>query len=90
MYLVLQYDFVDDYLERRGVFRDDHLALARAAHESGDLLLAGAFTDPADAGLLVWATDDRAVAERFVEQDPYVTNGLVLRWRIRSWNVVVS
>lgn len=90
MYLALQYDFVDDYLERRAAFRDDHLALARAAHESGELLLAGAFTDPADAGLLVWATDDRAVVERFVEQDPYVTNGLVLRWRIRSWNVVIS
>jgi len=90
MYLALLYDLVDDYLERRPAFRDDHLALAGAAHDRGELLLAGAFTDPADAGLLVWATDDRSVVERFVERDPYVTNGLVRRWRIRSWNVVIG
>lgn len=90
MYFALLYDVVDDYLERRAAFRDEHLALARAAHERGELLLAGAFTDPADGGLLVWATDDRRTVERFIEQDPYVTNGLVVRWTIRSWNVVVG
>jgi uncharacterized protein YciI len=90
MYLALQYDLVDDYLERRGEFRDQHLRLARAAHQRGELALAGAFTDPADAALLVWSTEDRAVVEAFVEADPYVVNGLVQAWRIREWNVVVG
>lgn len=90
MYLALMYDVVDDYLERRGAFRDEHLALARAAHERGDLALAGAFTEPTDAALLVWASEDRAVVEEFVQRDPYVTNGLVTRWTIRPWNVVVG
>jgi hypothetical protein len=32
MYLALTYDLVDDYLDRRPQFRDEHLALARVAH----------------------------------------------------------
>lgn len=90
MYLALFYDVVDDYLQRRGEFRDEHLALARDAHQRGELALAGAFTDPADSALLVWSTEDRAVVEHFVAKDPYVTNGLVAAWRIREWNVVVG
>jgi uncharacterized protein YciI len=84
------YDVTDDYLERRSEFRAEHLALATAAHARGELVLAGAFTDPADAALLVWNGADRAAVEAFVEQDPYVRNGLVTRWRIREWNVVVG
>ncbi len=90
MYLALQYDLVDDYLERRPEFRDVHLGLARAAHERGDLALAGALADPADQAMLVWSTEDRAVVEAFVEADPYVRNGLVRAWRIREWNVVIG
>ena len=90
MYLVLQYDLVDDYLERRPEFRGEHLGLAQAARERGELALAGAFTDPADTALLVWSTEDRSVVQAFAESDPYVTNGLVREWRVREWNVVVS
>ncbi|MEP6697302.1 MAG: YciI-like protein [Pseudonocardiales bacterium] len=90
MYLALLYDLVDDYLERRPAFRDEHLSLAAAAHQRGELTLAGAFAEPSDTALLVWATDDPAIVERFVHQDPYVTNGLVSKWTIRRWNVVVG
>ena len=90
MYLALQYDLVDDYLERRGEFRDEHLGLARAAHERGELALAGAFVEPADQALLVWSTENRAVVEAFAEADPYVRNGLVRAWRVRDWNVVIG
>ena len=89
MHLVLEYALVDDYLERRAALRDEHLALARAAHERGDLLLAGALPDPYDRALLVW-TAPREVVERFVAQDPYVREGLVTGWTIRDWNVVVG
>ena len=89
VHLVLEYTLVDDYLERRAALRDEHLALARAAHERGELLLAGALADPYDRALLVW-TAPREVVERFAEQDPYVVNGLVTRWEVRTWNVVVG
>ena len=90
MYFLLLYDVVDDYVERRAALRDDHLALARAAHARGELLLAGAFTDPVDGAALVFTTDDRGVVERFVQHDPYVLNGLVTRWHVHEWSVVVG
>jgi uncharacterized protein YciI len=90
MYLALQYDLVDDYLDRRPEFRDEHLGLARAAHERGDLALAGAFDNPPDQALLVWSTEDRSVVEAFAEADPYVRNGLVRSWTVREWNVVIG
>jgi uncharacterized protein len=89
MYLLLEYALVDDYLERRAALRDEHLALAAAAHDRGELLLAGALPDPYDRALLVW-TADRDVVESFVAQDPYVRSGLVTGWTIRTWNVVVG
>jgi uncharacterized protein len=88
--LALIYDLADDYLERRAEFREDHLGLARAAHERGDLSLAGAFSEPFDHSLFVWSSDDEAVVERFVAADPYVANGLVTAWQIRKWNVAVG
>jgi uncharacterized protein YciI len=89
MYLVLEYSLADDYLERRAALREEHLALAAAAHERGELLLAGALPDPFDRALLVW-TAGREVVESFAESDPYVVNGLVTSWTVRPWNVVVG
>jgi uncharacterized protein YciI len=90
MYLVLFYDLVDDYLGRRVPLRPEHLELARAAHERGELAIAGALDDPADQALLVFATEDPSVVQRFVDADPYVREGLVTSLRIRKWNVVIG
>jgi uncharacterized protein len=89
VHLLLEYTLADDYLERRAALRDDHLGLARAAHERGELLLAGALPDPYDRALLVW-TAPREVVEAFAEQDPYVVDGLVTDWTIREGNVVIG
>jgi len=87
---VLIYELVDDYLERRAALREDHLTLARAAHERGELLLAGALADPYDRALLVFAGDGPAAAEAFAAVDPYVTAGLVASWTVRQWNEVLE
>ena len=89
MHLLLEYTLAEDYLERRTALREDHLVLARAAHERGELLLAGALPDPYDRAVLVWAAP-RDVVEDFVARDPYVVHGLVTGWTIRPWNVVVG
>jgi uncharacterized protein YciI len=88
--LVLIYDLAEDYLERRAALRDEHLGLARAAFDRGELVLAGAFSDPYDRALLVWSGDDASLVEAFVAADPYVSNGLVTGWQVRTWNVVVG
>ena len=88
-FLLLEYALADDYLDRRAALRDDHLRLAREAHERGELLLAGALPDPYDRALLVW-TAPRDVVEAFATADPYVVQGLVRSWTVREWNVVVG
>ena len=89
MYWLLLYDVVDDYVERRAAWRDDHLGLARAAAERGELVLAGALADPVDGAVLAFRTDDPSVIEDLVANDPYVREGLVTSWRIRRWSVVI-
>jgi len=90
MHWLLLYDLVDDYLDRRPPLRDEHLGLARAAHERGELVMAGALADPADRAVLVFKGDDASVAEAFAAADPYVKNGLVKAWTVRSWTVVIG
>ena len=89
-YYLLLYDVIDDYLERRGEFREEHLAGARAAYDRGEIVMAGALADPPDGAVLVFRGGDASVAERFAEADPYVKNGLVTRWRVRPWTVVIG
>jgi uncharacterized protein len=89
-YWLLFYDVVDDYVERRAALRADHLDLATAAHERGELVLAGALADPVDGAVLVFVGDDASVAESFAAADPYVVNGLVTSWRVRPWTVVIG
>lgn len=89
-YYVLIYHLTADYLERRPAFRAEHLQLAADAQGRGELVLGGAFSDPADTALLVWRAADKSVVEHFVNHDPYVKNGLVARWEIRPWTVVIG
>jgi uncharacterized protein len=88
-YYALFYETVDDFISRRTPYRDEHLRLARGAHARGELLLAGALGDPAGA-LLVFQGGAPASAEAFARNDPYVKNGLVIRWKVRPWAVVVG
>lgn len=88
-YLLL-YEVVDDYVERRGAYRQEHLQKAWAASDAGTLVMGGAFEDPIDGAALVFAGDSPAVAEAFAKSDPYVLNGLVTRWRVRTWNTVAG
>ena len=85
----LFYDLVPDYLERRAQYRDEHLRLAWAAAERGELVLGGALT-PADTALLVFRGESPEVAESFVRKDPYFVNGLVRAHRVREWTTVVG
>jgi len=90
MHYQLIYELVDDYLSRREQYRAEHLALAKAATERGELMLAGALQDPADQAVLVFEGDSPEAAESFARADPYVQNGLVKSWRVRPWRVVVG
>jgi uncharacterized protein YciI/heme-degrading monooxygenase HmoA len=89
-YYALLYELVDDMVTRRVPFREEHLRLAREARERGELVLAGALTEPVDRALLVFHVDNKSKVEAFARKDPYVLNGLAKKWEIRPWNVVVG
>ncbi len=90
MHYLLFYEFVDDYLARRAQFRNEHLTLAWDSHARGELVLGGAYAEPADGALLLFTGDSPAVATRFAESDPYVGNGLVTKWHVRPWTTVAG
>jgi len=89
-YYVLEYEVVDDYANRRAPFREAHLTLLREAHARGEVSIAGALGNPPDGALLIFRAETPSAVEDFARRDPYVTNGLITRWRVRLWNVVVG
>ncbi|WP_136054300.1 YciI-like protein [Microbacterium sp. K24] len=93
MHAVLEYTYVDDYVRRRDAFRQQHLAVAWAAVERGELLLGGAVgeDDGPFSALIVFTGDDALERARaFAAADPYVTGGLVTEWTARPWTTVVG
>jgi uncharacterized protein YciI len=89
-HFLLFYEAGPDYLERRPDFRGAHLEHAWAAHQRGELVVAGALADPVDGAVLMFQGEDASAAEEFARADPYVRNGLVADWRVREWTTVVG
>jgi uncharacterized protein YciI len=88
--LLLTYDYVPDVLERRGPLRDEHLANIATAVQAGHLVSAGAVGDPPTGALLVWTAGSEEAIEAFVDADPYVRGGLVVRHDVQPWTVVAG
>jgi uncharacterized protein len=89
-YFALFYEVVENFAERRKPYRERHLQMVREAHERGHIPLAGALGDPPNGALLVFRVEDVSVVENFARTDPYVTEGVVTRWQVKPWNVVVG
>jgi uncharacterized protein YciI len=88
---LLTYKYVADILERRGPYREAHLAAASAQCAAGKMLLAGAFLEPTDGAAFVFTSHaTRAGIAEFVASDPYVLAGLVTAHECREWAVPVS
>ena len=90
MHFLLMYDVIDDFQNKRTPFRGAHLELAQRAVERGELVLGGSLANPVDGSILLFRGDSPEVAERFAKADPYVTSGVVTRWRVRQWTTVIG
>jgi len=90
MYYILFYKTVDNYIEARLPYRDEHLKYANAAHEAGKLFMAGALAEPADSAVLIFHCNSPVAAEEFAKNDVYVRNGVVVEWYVRPWTVVIG
>ena len=89
-YFALLYEVVDDFVARRAPCRAEHLRLAGEGHNRGEIVLAGALAEPADTALIIFHCADKSIAEDFARRDPYVVNGLVKKWTVRPWTVVIG
>jgi uncharacterized protein YciI len=87
---LLFYDVAEGYVAKRSTFRAAHLEKVWRAHDRGELVLAGALADPVDGAVLLFKGDSPQVAEAFAQADPYVSSGLVVRWRVREWSTVAG
>ena len=90
MHYLLFYEVDENYVSKRGEFREAHLAKAWKASERGELVLGGALANPVDGAVLLFKGDSPEVAEQFARTDPYVINGLIKRWYVREWTTVVG
>jgi uncharacterized protein YciI len=90
MHYLLFYEVAEDYVSKRASFRNQHLEKAWKASERGELLLGGALANPVDGAVLLFRGDSPEIAENFAKNDPYVTSGLVKRWRVREWTTVAG
>lgn len=90
MHYLLFYEAGEDYVAKRAQFRSAHLAKAWQAAKRGELVLGGAYANPANGAVLLFRGDSPAVAEQFAKADPYVTGGAVNRWYVREWTTVVG
>ena len=90
MHFILIYELAPHYLQDRASYRAEHLKLAWEAQARGEIVLAGALTDPSDRAVFVFQSDTDAAARAFAAADPYVKAGLVKGWSVRAWNTVVG
>jgi uncharacterized protein YciI len=52
--------------------------------------MGGAVGDPPDGALLVFRAASPEVAEAFAREDPYVKQGLIIRWTVKPWTLVAG
>ncbi len=89
-YYILSYTGSPNYIEARAPHRKEHLALTWEFVEKNQLLLGGAYEEPADGAMIIFYMEDPKHIEEFVKRDPYVRFGVVKHWSIRKWKVVVG
>jgi hypothetical protein len=65
-----------------------HRAYLDEFAKSGDVMMIGTFGNPVTEGSMA-VFRSREAAERFIEGDPFYTEGLVWRSRILDWNPLV-
>jgi uncharacterized protein YciI len=87
-HLLLQYEYVDDMLARRGPYREAHLERITAERAAGRVVMAGALGQPPRGGAILFRGVEPAHAEAFAKGDPYVEAGLVTSWRLDPWKLV--
>lgn len=89
LYALFQ-QFGADYMEKRGPFRDEHMAHLNAAIARGDILVAGAMMEGAPESMVIFQADSAEAVEAYARADPYVAGGVTKSWCVREWIAVAG
>ena len=84
MKIVSFYEMVPGALSKVMTHFPAHRARLDEFHARGVLLAAGPLGNPPEGAMAVFTT--REAAEQFIQGDPFVTYGLVSKWRLVEWN----
>jgi hypothetical protein len=87
MKAVLFYEPAPDAMTKVPPLFAAHKVRLDAFHARGDLLAVGAYADPREGSMGVFAS--REAAEDFVREDPFMLNGVVAKATIRDWNEIL-
>jgi uncharacterized protein YciI len=86
MRIVSFYDMAEGALPNVMTHFPAHRARLDEFHGRGVLIAAGPLGNPPEGAMAIFTT--REAAEEFIEGDPFVTNGLVSKWRLVEWGAV--
>ncbi|MCX4988860.1 MULTISPECIES: YciI family protein [unclassified Streptomyces] len=81
---VVEFEYNVDRAGRQGLHPAHAENLYRLA-DSGVLLLGGPLVGE-NAGILLYEAENRAELQRILDEEPYVTGGVVASIRIREWS----
>lgn len=87
-HFLLTYSYIPDILEKRTPYREKHLKNVSEMNQNGKILVAGALQNPVDSAIFVFDVENENEIKSFVQNDPYMTNGLIANHAIRELGVV--
>ncbi len=88
MLSVLFYEPAEDVMSKAPAHFPAHSARLDQFHADGRLRMVGTWANPQEGSMAIFTS--REAAEDFVAEDPFVLNEVVVRWRIREWDEVLT
>jgi uncharacterized protein YciI len=88
MKIVMFYELAADGMSKVMEHFEAHGARLQEFHQRGVLLMAGPLGNPPEGALAIFTS--REAAEEFVAGDPFVTSGIVAKWRLVEWQEALA
>lgn len=85
----LKYVYVANMMEKRIPIRPAHLEFTKSFVDRKILIAGGALVPEVEEGLLIFK-GTRDQVEDFAKNDPYVKEGLIVKYSVHEWAVAVG
>jgi uncharacterized protein YciI len=87
---ILQYEYVENVLEKRAPYREAHLAVFGKQIQDGNVIIGGTIDYPPKGALSIFRNLTSEDIEQIVQQDPYFINGIVTKYTIKPYIAVIG